>query len=37
MLPQHFLRDLFSYEWKGKIEEDSEVLMVRNIPHPSKT
>lgn len=21
----------FSYEWKGKIEEDSEVLMVRNI------
>jgi hypothetical protein len=24
--------DLFSYEWKGKIEEDSEVLMVRKFP-----
>lgn len=24
----------FSYEWKGKIEEDSEVLMVRIISPP---
>ena len=37
MLPQHSLPDLFSYEWKGKIEEDSEVLMVRNVSYLTKT
>lgn len=31
------LPDLYSYEWKGKIEEDSEVLMVRTISPPHKT
>lgn len=36
-LGENLCSHLFSYEWKGKIEEDSEVLMVRITSPPHQT